>query len=78
MKLKLKHEFLDWSIGSGGKILKRKLKNVHHSEFLSLYNLGYKEFFTIEESDSTKKTIEGSKSNKNKVEIDDSNTEGSN
>lgn len=78
MKLKLKHEFLDWSIGSGGKTVKRKLKNVHPTEFEKLYNNGYKEFFIVDEVKDTKVEIKDVKSNKNKVEIDDSNTEGSN
>ena len=47
MKLELKKEFLEWSIGCGGRNIKRKLKNVHPSEFEKLYNEGYKDFFIV-------------------------------
>lgn len=53
MKLELKPEFLEWSINSGGRSIKRKLKNVHPSEFEKLYNLGYKDFFNVVEGKTT-------------------------
>lgn len=53
MKLELKPEFLEWSINSGGRSVKRKLKNVHPSEFEKLYNLGYKDFFNVVEGKTT-------------------------
>jgi hypothetical protein len=47
MKLQLKKEYLDWSINSGGRNVKRKLKNIHPTEFENLYNLGYTDFFDV-------------------------------
>lgn len=53
MKLELKKEFLEWSIGCGGKSIKRKLKNVHPSEFEKLYNEGYKDFFIVSKENTS-------------------------
>jgi hypothetical protein len=57
MRLKLKPEYLEFSIG-GGKTIKRKLKNIDPSEFEKLYNLGYKEFFEEVDTKPSKKQKE--------------------
>lgn len=46
MKVTLKQEFYEWSIG-GGHINKKKLKNHTEEEWLDLYNKGFKDFFSI-------------------------------
>lgn len=49
MKLKLKKEYLEWGfLGTGKK--KVKLKNIPESEWISLYEGGYTEFFDVEVS----------------------------
>ena len=73
MKLKLKPEFLEYAIG-GGKLVKRKLKNIHPSEFERLYNLGYKDFFEVSEDKTLKKVkdvVEPIKIENKDIDLDD-------
>jgi hypothetical protein len=76
MKLTLKKEFLEFSINGGGRNIKRKLKNVHPSEFEKLYNSGYKDFFDVSDIDISKddlNSLDAIKTTKKKEKIDDTN-----
>ena len=53
-KLKLKREYLNWSIG-GGKLKKRKFCDIHESEFPMYWNAGFTEFFEVIEEKPIKK-----------------------
>jgi hypothetical protein len=57
MKLKLKREYLEHSIG-GGKLIKRKFKNIHADEYEYYWNLGYTEYFIVEKEKAKAKEIE--------------------
>ena len=54
MKLRIKEEYKEFSIG-GGRLKKIKLKNLDPSLYQSLYDNGYSEFFYEEKP--VKKTI---------------------
>lgn len=45
MELRVKEEYLEWSIGCGGKSGKTKLKNISADGYQKLYDEGFKEFF---------------------------------
>lgn len=44
MELRIKEEYLEWSIG-GGRVGKTKLKNIPADTYEKLYREGFKEFF---------------------------------
>ena len=44
MELKIKEQYLEYSIG-GGKVKQVKLKNLNPHEYTKYYNTGFKEFF---------------------------------
>lgn len=46
MKLSIKKEYLEWSIG-GGRLKTFKLKNLPKSEYQKYYDLGFSEFFEV-------------------------------
>lgn len=46
MDLKIKKEFLEWSIG-GGKLKTIKLKNLPENKWKEYYDMGFKKFFTV-------------------------------
>jgi hypothetical protein len=54
MKLKVKEEFLKYSIG-GGKMTKIRLDNMPPELYEKYYNLGYTEFFEVVEYKPLKK-----------------------
>lgn len=54
IKLKLKREYLNHSVG-GGKFKKRKFCDVHESEFQKYFNAGFTEFFEVVEEKPLKK-----------------------
>lgn len=45
MELKIKEEYLEFSIG-GGKVKQVKLKNLNPYEYEKYYNLGFRDYFT--------------------------------
>lgn len=51
MELRVKEEFLLYSIG-GGKVKKIRLDNMPPELYLKYYNLGYKEFFEVVDSNT--------------------------
>lgn len=60
MKLKLKSEYHEWSIG-GGKTLKRKLKNICPSEYERLFLKGYYFFFDKEVEEVLRSSLKSKK-----------------
>jgi methylmalonyl-CoA mutase cobalamin-binding subunit len=46
MELKIKKEYLDYSIG-GGKMKVVKLKNLPENKWKEYYDMGFKKFFTV-------------------------------
>ena len=72
MKLKLKPEYLVYSIG-GGRTIKKRLKNVHPSEFEALYNAGYSEFFEVIDEKPKKVVKDEIIEKENNNDIDDTN-----
>jgi hypothetical protein len=60
MKLELKSEYNEWSIG-GGKTLKRKLKNICPSEYERLFKAGYNFFFDVEVEPVLKSSLKSKK-----------------
>lgn len=72
MKLKLKTEYLEWSVNCGGRINKRKLKNVCPSEYQKLWDLGFTEYFEIEKPLTTKTTTIKTEQN-SELNTDDTN-----
>jgi hypothetical protein len=46
MNLKIKKEYLEYSIG-GGKLKTLKLKNIPESQWETYYDMGFKKFFTV-------------------------------
>lgn len=46
MDLKIKKEFLEYSIG-GGKLKVVKLKNLPVSKYKTYYDMGFSKFFTV-------------------------------
>lgn len=57
MKLKLKEQYLEYSIG-GGLMKATKLKNLKESEYIKYYNSGFQSFFEVIEEPKKKKVIE--------------------
>lgn len=71
MKLRVKEEFLLYSIG-GGKMKKMRLDNIPPELYEKYYNLGYKDFFEVVEDKPSKIDKSVLKTKKN----DDKNNKG--
>ena len=50
MMLKIKEEYLEYSIG-GGKVKLTKLKNLNQNQYEKYFNMGFKDFFEIIEEE---------------------------
>jgi hypothetical protein len=72
MRLTIKEEYLEYSIG-GGKMKAIKLRNLPVGLYQKYYDLGYTQFFNVEEI-TKKKTYDKNNSGDNSISI--SNTDG--
>ncbi len=54
MKLKLKNDYLHYSIG-GGNLRNIKLSDISPEDYIKWYNLGYTEFFYVVDDKTSKK-----------------------
>ena len=73
MKLKVKEEYLEYSIG-GGRLKKMKLHNIPTELYQKYYDMGFQEFFEVEEE--KKKSVKNDKTNKRRNSISLSDTNG--
>jgi len=71
MKLRVKEEFLHYSIG-GGRMKKIRLDNLPPELYEKYYNLGYKDFFEVVDGNTSKDKKDVLKTKKN----DDKNNTG--
>jgi hypothetical protein len=57
MKLKIKEQYLEWSIG-GGRVKNIKLKDIKEKDYPKYYDNGFQSFFEVIEEPKKKKVIE--------------------